>query len=160
MGKKKQSKQSPRLLLRDAEAIDSEVVAEEKKRRAVIRHTLKNLQPRQGWLAVKTTLQDHISEKGFYRLKKELQKVNGDVNRLEFPQLGRPRVVNAVTTKKLAIASMEQHIEGDQMTVIPAKKFLEAESGTVINTRQLKTALGNLDTGHRISLATTQKLTA
>lgn len=65
-----------------------------------------------------------------------------------------------MTTKKLAIASMEHHIEGDQMTVIPAKKFLEAESGTVINRRQLKTALGNLDTEHRISLATTQKLTA
>ena len=89
MGKKKQSKSSPRLLLRDAEAIDSEVGAEEKKRRAVIRHTLKNLQPRQGWHAVKTTLQDHISQAGFYRLdrlKKQLKNVDGDVNLLDFPK--------------------------------------------------------------------------
>ena len=96
MGKKKQSKQSPRILLRDAKAIDSEVGPEEKKRRAVIRHTLKNLQPRQGWHAVKTTLQDHISQAGFYRLdrlKKQLKNVDGDVNLLDFPKQGRRRVV-------------------------------------------------------------------
>ena len=88
-GKKKQSKKSLRLFLRDAKAIDSGVGAEEKQRRAIIRDTLRNLKPRQGWDAVQTTLQDHISQAGFYRLdrlKKQLKNVDGDVNLLDFPK--------------------------------------------------------------------------